>query len=481
MFEPRSDWPTKIPRNLSIIDGMVIAVAIVTAQLGRFGASLNETVSGSDSLNYWTLTVGLGLAWWMSLGLARSRDIRVIGVGTDEYRRVLTTSLAVFGLLAIGSYALHLDTARGYVGIALPVGLALLLLSRMLFRKFLVAKRKEGQLVQGVVVLGSPSAVQHIHHSLKSAPEAGYMPLAAILPGFQLKSPVGEELPLPVASVSTDLEEIVATLVGCRADALIVTSGSALKTGEVRRLGWQLQAHGINMIMAPSLTDIAASRFHTQAISGFPLIHVGAPMLEGRSAVAKRSFDVVISGLLILAFAPLLVVLAALVKLGSPGPVFYWQERIGKDGKSFKMFKFRSMVVNADAQLTELLAAQGAGDKPLFKVDNDPRITPIGAFLRQYSLDELPQLFNVFLGDMSLVGPRPQREAEVELYDSSAHRRLMVKPGMSGLWQVSGRSNLTWEQSIRFDLYYVENWSLSGDLAILCKTFSAVLQKDGAV
>ncbi|GGH11225.1 hypothetical protein GCM10011577_40400 [Pseudarthrobacter polychromogenes] len=170
-----------------------------------------------------------------------------------------------------------------------------------------------------------------------------------------------------------------------------------------------------------------------------------------------------------------------MVKLTDGGPILYKQERVGFRGTTFQMLKFRSMKVGADAQLQALLAAQGSSATPLFKVDNDPRITSLGRLLRKFSLDELPQLLNVLGGSMSLVGPRPQREGEVALYDDAAHRRLYVSPGMSGLWQVSGRSNLSWEESIRLDLYYVENWSLMGDLIILFKTFKAVFASTGAV
>jgi lipopolysaccharide/colanic/teichoic acid biosynthesis glycosyltransferase len=183
---------------------------------------------------------------------------------------------------------------------------------------------------------------------------------------------------------------------------------------------------------------------------------------------------------ILLALAPLLVVTATLIKLSSPGPVFYRQERIGLSGEPFTILKFRSMVTGAENRLDALLSEQGASGVPLFKVKDDPRITPVGAILRRYSIDELPQLLNVFRGDMSLVGPRPQVDGEVRLYDSKSSRRLAVKPGMSGLWQVSGRSNLSWEDSIRLDLYYVENWSLTSDLVILLRTLRAVVGHDGA-
>jgi exopolysaccharide biosynthesis polyprenyl glycosylphosphotransferase len=190
--------------------------------------------------------------------------------------------------------------------------------------------------------------------------------------------------------------------------------------------------------------------------------------------------DFGLAGLGLLVIWPLMLATALAVKVSSPGPVLFRQERIGRNGKAFHVYKFRSMRVGADEELAELLRAQGTADRPLFKVDNDPRITPIGAFIRKFSLDELPQLFNVLRGEMSLVGPRPQRAEEVALYDNAAGRRLLVKPGITGLWQVSGRSNLSWEDTIRMDLYYAENWSFLDDFVILLWTVKTVLQSRGA-
>jgi len=235
------------------------------------------------------------------------------------------------------------------------------------------------------------------------------------------------------------------------------------------------------MILAPALTDVAGPRIHTQPVAGLPLIHVSTPKLTGGRKVAKRAFDLATASLLVLVLSPLFLAIALVVKFTSPGPVFYVQERIGLRGQTFFMYKFRSMRTDADEELAELLKAQGSDGKPLFKVENDPRITRVGRTLRKLSLDELPQLINVIQGSMSLVGPRPQRAGEVALYDDAAHRRLYVSPGMSGLWQVSGRSDLSWEESIRLDLYYVENWSLTADVVILLKTFRAVFRSKGAV
>ncbi len=216
-------------------------------------------------------------------------------------------------------------------------------------------------------------------------------------------------------------------------------------------------------------------------MQGLPLIHVETPTYSGRKLYTKRAFDLIGSAALIIVLSPVLLVLALLVKVTSTGPVFFLQERVGLNGSTFHMIKFRSMVVDAEQRLQELSALDRAeGNTVLFKMKNDPRVTRIGAFMRRYSLDEVPQLFNVLVGSMSLVGPRPPLAREVERYDVHVHRRFLVKPGMTGLWQVSGRSDLSWEDSVRLDLYYVENWSTIGDLAILWRTARAVANSDGA-
>lgn len=225
----------------------------------------------------------------------------------------------------------------------------------------------------------------------------------------------------------------------------------------------------------------AGPRTRTQTAAARPIARVSYPQFGGPAAVAKRAIDIGLAVLLIASFSALFVVLALIIKATSPGPVFYIQQRVGRHGRIFRMIKFRSMKVNADSELAALLEAQGTGSTPLFKVQKDPRVTCIGGFLRRYSLDELPQLLNVLGGSMSLVGPRPQRAGEVALYDEQARRRLLATPGMSGLWQVSGRSSLSWEESLRLDLHYVDNWSLVGDFVILLRTFKAVFACNGAI
>ncbi|GGI69304.1 polyprenyl glycosylphosphotransferase [Pseudarthrobacter scleromae] len=476
----KASWRRKYAIRLKFLDAGVILWAVAGAYGVRFGFSDEGTV-GSSEIDYAALSIVLVIAWWLMLDFWGSREPRVLGSGSEEYKRVLSSSLWLFGLVAIVSYALRIDTARGFVGLAFPAGVLGLLASRWLVRQHLSIERKHGKSSSRVMIIGGPYSAAHLVASLQSVPSAGYTPVAAQLPGATQPVRSFSALNVPVAGVSTDFDAILGAILDSNVDAVAISAGVNLHPKDLRKLGWELAARDIGMILAPALTDIAGPRIHTQPVAGLPLIHVSTPKLTGGKKVAKRAFDIAVAGLLVLALAPLFLILALLVRMTDSGPVFYRQERIGLRGTTFSMLKFRSMKVNADAELQSLLAAQGSEDTPLFKVENDPRITPLGRILRKYSLDELPQLLNVLGGSMSLVGPRPQREGEVALYDDAAHRRLYVSPGMSGLWQVSGRSNLSWEESIRLDLYYVENWSLMGDIVILCKTFKAVFASTGAV
>lgn len=465
-------------RRLRLVDAFVVIWAVVGAFGVRFGFDDLTGRSGQE-VDYVVLSIALTLSWWVMLEFWGSRESVILGAGSEEYKRVIATSAWLFGFVAVFSYALRIDTARGFVGLAFPCGVAGLVIARWLVRQHLSLERRHQKSTSRVLIIGGPHSAAHLIRSLRSAPAAGYLPVAAHLPGASPGS--FSEPQIPITGFDTDFTNILAVILGTNVDAVAISAGVNLHPRDLRRLGWELAARDIGMILAPALTDIAGPRIHTQPVAGLPLIHVSTPKLTGGKKVAKRTFDILVAGLLVACLTPVFLVLALLVRFTSSGPVLYRQERIGLRGTSFHMMKFRSMKVNADAELGHLLEAQGTGNIPLFKVENDPRITRVGRVLRKYSLDELPQLFNVLGGSMSLVGPRPQREGEVALYDDDAHRRLYVSPGMSGLWQVSGRSNLSWEESIRLDLYYVENWSLMGDIIILLKTFKAVFTSTGAI
>jgi exopolysaccharide biosynthesis polyprenyl glycosylphosphotransferase len=471
-------WRRRTSRLLGAVDAFVVTWAIVGAYIVRFGVEPGAAVSGQD-FDYTLVSIALAIAWWLMLGGWNSRQSRILGAGPDEYKRVAAASLWLFGLVAIVSYVFRIDTARGYVGVALPVGLIGLLLGRWLTRQHLNIKRQSGHSMSRLLILGGPSAVAHLAASLHRARYAGYLPVAAYTPGTHAESKIEPDSGLPILGFEPDARSIVGAIEQSGADTVAVSAGVQLHPQILRHLGWELASRNIGLIMAPALTDVAGPRIHTQQVAGLPLIHVTTPTLDGGPGVAKRLFDISASALLIVITSPIMLAVAALVKMESRGPALFKQERVGMGGKPFEMFKFRSMVVDAEQRLAEL-AAHSEGNGLLFKMKNDPRVTRLGKIIRKYSLDELPQLLNVFAGSMSLVGPRPPLPTEVAAYEHDVRRRLLVKPGLTGLWQVSGRSNLSWQDSVRLDLYYVENWSMAGDLMILLKTFRAVFRSTGA-
>jgi exopolysaccharide biosynthesis polyprenyl glycosylphosphotransferase len=477
----RQPWSRILANRLVLTDFLVIVWSVVGTQVARFGGVdpgvvVNRTTN-ETGLNYTLISVILIVAWMAVLALFQTRDERVIGTGNTEYRRIVDATIRLFGVVAIVAFLLQLNLARSYIIIALPTGLIVLLLSRWIWRQWLAVQRSHGLFSARVMLVGSRASVIAIARDLIRTPQAGYLVVGACIPGDTKDS----LLPGTVIPVFSDLDQLHDALEDADADTVVVTSSDKLPPNRIRELSWSLEPGRQHLVLAPSLTDIGGPRIHTRPVAGLPLIHVEIPHYEGFKRFAKRGFDVVASALLITIFSPVLLVIALSVKFGTPGPVLFRQERIGLDGGRFNMLKFRSMVVDAEKQLEQLQSKERAeGNTVMFKMKDDPRITPVGAFLRRFSLDELPQLFNVFVGNMSLVGPRPPLDREVAVYDRHVHRRFLVKPGITGPWQVSGRSNLSWEDTVRLDLYYVENWSITGDLLILWRTARAVMASDGA-
>jgi exopolysaccharide biosynthesis polyprenyl glycosylphosphotransferase len=474
------DWANNYATRLVITDFIVIAWAVVGTQIAWFGtldAQLNlSKYRGGFALNYSLVSVILILAWVAFLALFGTRDTRVIGTGNNEYKRVTDATIRLFGIVAIVAFLFQLDLARGYIILALPVGTLALLASRWIWRQWLTAQRAKGRYSSRVLLVGSRVSVTAIAKDLSRVPQAGYVVVGACVPG----DTIGEYL-LGQIPVSSNLDQLQATMAAAGADTVVVTSSDELPPERIRELSWSLEPGRQHLVLAPSLTDVGGPRIHMRPVAGLPLIHVETPRYEGLKRFSKRAFDIVSSSLLILALSPLLAAAAIGVRLSTPGAILFRQDRVGLNGVHFSMLKFRSMVVDAETQLLSLQDAEReAGNSVMFKMKNDPRVTPIGGFLRRFSLDELPQLFNVLGGSMSLVGPRPPLDREVAVYEHHVHRRFLVKPGITGLWQVSGRSNLSWEDTVRLDLYYVENWSITGDLMILWRTARAVLASDGA-
>lgn len=474
-----SRWSRDLGRRLLITDIVAIMLGVGVSQFLSFGLLRSELVIPPGELDTFTarfiaIWVAFVAAWTVALGLGATRSEKVIGTGA-EYRRVVSATMQVFGFVAILVFFLKADLGRGYFLTALPAGLGLLLFGRWVQRRWLLAQRRRGAYLRRALVVGSRGKSQHVASSiLREGPATGL-----VLVGALTKHGGSTETLVEGVPVVGDYGDVLRATETTSADTLIFTGADELTPRELRELGWQLQDRNVDLIVVPSLTDVAGPRIHARPVAGLPLIHVDYPVFEGVKYYAKRTFDIGASGLGLVLLSPLLLLIALAVRLESPGPVLFRQRRVGMNGSAFSMFKFRSMVVDAEERLAEL-EHRSDGNGVLFKLKADPRVTRVGRFLRRYSLDELPQLLNVFIGDMSLVGPRPPLQREVELYDHWANRRLLVKPGITGLWQVSGRSDLSWEDSVRLDLYYVENWSLVGDILILARTLRAVVASQGA-
>jgi exopolysaccharide biosynthesis polyprenyl glycosylphosphotransferase len=460
---------------------LVVAWAVFGSQVAWFGlVTGNVAIDGElehFTLNYTAVSTILVIAWVGILAIYGTRDARILGAAPTEYRRIINSSLMLFGVLAIVSFLLKIELARGYFVTALPAGLVALLLSRWIWRKYLTAQRLEGRMSSKVLLVGSAESVDFFRRELSRQPQAGYAVVGACIPS----GVVASYLPDSDIPVMGNVEHVMDALRATGADTVVVTSSDELSPDKMRRLSWSLEPGRHHLVVATGLVDIAGPRMHMRPVAGLPLVHVETPRYEGNKRVVKRVFDVMASTALIGLLSFPLAAIAVSVRLSSSGAIFFRQERTGLNGATFQMLKFRSMVTNAEELLLSLENdSRGEGNQVMFKMANDPRVTPIGRILRRFSLDELPQLFNVLKGEMSLVGPRPPLPREVELYEQHVNRRFLVKPGITGLWQVSGRSNLDWEETVRLDLYYVENWSLTGDLLILWRTFRAVLAREGA-
>ena len=467
------DWRERYARALRITDFIVIAGVVFGTQLGWLGVHTQlempvQTWPGASS--YTVLSCVIVVGWMIALAVADTRSTRVIGVGAEEYQRVFNSSVMLFGLIAIAAFLLKIEASRGYLLITLPAGIILLLAGRALWRVWLRRKRKRGEYSARVLLVGSEKSVEHTAAELRRSKGAGYVVAGACIPACETGGIAGSDIPVMggVNSVENALR-----LTG--ADTVVITSTDQLGPQRVKQISWSLEAGKQHLVLAPSITDIAGPRIHTRPVSGLPLMHVETPNFSPAERFVKRMMDLFGSLVILILLSPALLIIALLVMISSGRPIIYKQPRIGRHGREFRMWKFRSMIPDAESKLQSLLDMQDSGNAVQFKMTNDPRITKVGRVLRKYSLDELPQLFNVLGGSMSLVGPRPPIQREVEQYEDYVHRRFLVKPGMTGLWQVSGRSSLSWDDSVRLDLSYVENWSVVSDLVILFRTFKAAL------
>jgi exopolysaccharide biosynthesis polyprenyl glycosylphosphotransferase len=426
--------------------------------------ALQVRFGGELTAEYAALSVLFPFFWVLALRISGAYDDRYIGTGSEEFRKVLNAAVSLTAAMAILSYMFNSELSRVYLLLTMPSVAVTDLVVRYALRKRLHRQRALGRCLATVLVVGPQSAVEDLVTELGRDSYHGLTVVAACLTRESGSSSVAG---VPVVGGLDDVA------------AAVRRASSEIDGRTLRTLAWELEQTGTDLCVAPALLDVAGPRTTVRPTAGLTLLHVDHPQLSGPRQVVKEVFDRVVAGIALVLLSPLFAALAGAIRLADGGPALFTQTRIGRDGHPFKIYKFRTMVIDAELRLADLQASNDH-DGVLFKMRHDPRITAIGGRLRKWSVDELPQLINVFRGEMSLVGPRPALPDEAARYADHVRRRLVVKPGITGMWQVNGRSDLSWDETVRLDLRYVENWSFALDLQILWKTLWVIGGGSGA-
>ncbi|MBQ0885951.1 sugar transferase [Streptomyces sp. RM72] len=465
-----SDWEQRYRRT--VITSDAVTTALVAAGIGNFfgvrdAANWHEKW-GILAFGTWLLVLG-------ALAVSRSWAPAVLGQGAEEFRRLGRSLFMATVVLALGGIALTSRNIKLWIFVAVPAIAIVTMISRYALRVRLHRQRKEGRCLRPVLAAGSPDTVRDLIARTRRFPHLGWRVDAVCT----TLGPGPEDDQLDGVPVVGPLEHVAHHVRRDGYRVVAVTPDPHWSPHRLQRLAWNLEGSEAEMIVAPVLMEVAGPRLHVDAVLGIPLLRVSMPTFTGGRRAVKAVADRLGAVILLTLFAPLMVFVALLILVDSRGGAFYRQRRVGKGGREFTILKFRTMVAGAD-RARAALADRNEGAGLLFKLRRDPRVTRVGSVLRRYSIDELPQLFNVLTGSMSLVGPRPPLPEESAAYGPDIRRRLLVKPGLTGLWQISGRSDLPWEEAVRLDLRYVEDWSLALDAVILWKTLRAVVHGQGA-
>ncbi|WP_193045969.1 sugar transferase [Mycolicibacterium baixiangningiae] len=460
---------------LSVLGGTAFAVA-VSSDVAVHQQTWVRIVFG----------VGMVAAWVVLLAAQKSSDPKILGRGFEEFKRVLLATGKLLGLVAVVLLVTGSPLPRQTLLIAIASGLGGCVLAHLMSTVALVRQRTRpnGQRTR-LLLVGTRAEADRVAAAVSSDARAGYEVIAFHSLAARSTELVGAaggldlfgDIPDPPVIDTAEITELAREH---QAQSVVITSVDRINDECLRDLRWALHPHGIGLMVVPGVAGIAPPKLSLERLSGLSLLRVDEPGYSSLSALAKALFDRILSVALLVLVSPLLLVIAVLIKLEDGGPVFYRPARVGRHGEPFRMWKFRSMHPDAEARLTEVRALSGKSDDAFYKWAGDPRITRIGKALRRTSLDELPQLINVVVGEMSLIGPRPMMDGEGAEFPDFVQRRLLVKPGMTGLWQVSGRSDISEHDRVRLDLYYVENWSMDQDLRILAKTALTVARGHGA-
>jgi exopolysaccharide biosynthesis polyprenyl glycosylphosphotransferase len=450
------------------VDLLALGGALLGASVIRFGeAALFTDGSYGAGLTLWLAIWFVGL---LSVGLY---DLERIQNPAEELRRVLRGVTLGAAAAVVASFSVRFPLSRGWLLLAWGLALVGVALGRRVLRKTVYSFRRRGRLRRRALIIGTDPSAIALAGAVAKAPWEGFDVVGFV----SIDRSAGEPLPEGLQKVgSADrLRELTAAL---RVTDVLVAPNVA-GNGHFNEVVSALDGVPVNLRIAPGLDGFMPSRLTVQPLGDRPLVSVERGELNPSARVAKRILDLVLGTILLVLSVPVLLACAVAVRLDSPGPVFFKQRRVGLRGRQFTMWKLRTMEAGAEEQRLEL-EYRNEADGLLFKIEDDPRVTRVGRFLRRTSLDELPQLFNVLAGHMSLVGPRPPLPGEVTAYSDRMGRRLLVKPGMTGLWQVSGRNELSFEDYLRYDVLYVQNWSVVLDLYILWKTLPAVMFRRGA-
>lgn len=476
----KRQWERSYRTRAIVVDALAVTLAVMVAQFGRFGIPQLHTGTSEAWAQVTLYSIGLAVVWLATLGLHQSWDFSIVGAGAEEYRRVVTACAWVFGIIASTGLIFQAQMARGYLLIALPVGLIALLAGRHLLRRNLAKKRLRGEYVTQIVVLGRPDSIATLCTSINRVKSAGYSVIGACIPNYSGEIGCHVEIDQGRIPIFGDEGSVEMALELTRADALAVAAVEHLGHERMRTLAWRLDALDVDMIVLPGITDIAGPRLKVLPIDNLPLFRLARPRRDAWAMRGKRLFDLIVASSALIVLMPLMCAAAIAIKLEDGGPVFYRQKRVGYQGRPFLILKFRTMLVGSDAIKDAEVEAADKVNEIFFKSATDSRITRIGRFLRKNSIDELPQIFNVLSGSMSTVGPRPLVPGEGNSVEYFVERRALVKPGMTGLWQISGRSDISAEERIRLDHSYIDNWSFVQDALIVVRTVRAVLQRQGA-
>ncbi|WP_300765642.1 sugar transferase [uncultured Bifidobacterium sp.] len=447
-------------------------------------------LSGDDVLAMAALVTGV---WILCLAGARIYTRHMMGQGYEVYSRVIAAGFYTIIALCTIIYLFKLFVPRQIV-LAVPLlSVLFTLIERWFMRRSLQRNRARGGYNYATVIVGSPEGIHQAVEQLDGNTALGYAPFAvcAVANGNSTSdrpnpqhlvhvpfTPTNDrERTLRVLPLDSHLPQTAKDL-GAR--TMVITDVMSRHSETMRTLSLAMESMGIELAFSAGVADIDGATLHLRDNASMPVFTATLPQYSTRTRIIKRVMDIIGSLLALIISSPVMAVVALLVRAEDGGPAIYKQQRIGLYGKTFTLYKFRSMHVNADKIDAQLAKEMGENHGILFKPKDDPRITRIGRFIRKTSLDEFPQFLNVLIGNMSLVGPRPQQQYEVNEYASLYSTRLLVKPGITGLWQVSGRSDLSQEESERLDVSYVERWSINGDIAILLKTITAVIRGTGS-